>query len=143
MNRPCRGPAADGRRAQSRQAASRRADRERGSATVELAVGLPALVLLLLFALGAVDAVIARMECVDAARDGALAAARGDDGTAAARNRAPGGATVSVGRDGERVRALVRVRIRPLGPHLPGIDVSGTAVAEVEPSGTGPVGGAG
>jgi TadE-like protein len=117
--------------------------RERGSATVELAVGLPVLVLLLLFALGAVDAVIARMECVDAARDGVLAAARGDDGTAAARDRAPAFAAVSVGRDGDRVRAEVRVRVRPLGPHLPGIEVSGTAVAEVEPSGTGSVGGAG
>ena len=118
-------------------------DRERGSATVELAVGLPALVLLLLFALAAVDAVIARMECVDAARDGALAAARGDDGTATARDRAPSGATVSVGREGERVLVRVRVRVRPLGPHLPAIEVSGTAVAEAEPSGTGSVGGAG
>lgn len=139
MNRPPRdrvpGPV--------RAAAPGPGNRERGSATVELAVGLPALVLLLLFALGAVNAVIARMECVDAARDGALAAARGDDGTAAGRDRAPAGATVSVGRDGERVRAEVRVRVRPLGPHLPGIEVSGMAVAEVEPSGTGPVGGAG
>ena len=116
---------------------------ERGSATVELAVGLPALVLLLLFALGAVRAVIAQMECVDAARDGALVAARGGDGTAAARDRAPAGATVSVGRDGERVRARVRFTVRPLGPHLPGVEVSGTAVADAEPSGTGSAGGQG
>ena len=110
---------------------------ERGSATVELAVGLPALVLMLLFALGAVRAVIAQMECVDAARDGVLAEARGGDGTGAARDRAQAGAVVSVARDGQRVRALVRVTVRPLGPHLPGVEVSGTAVAEAEPSGTG------
>ena len=62
--------------------------RDRGSATVELAVGLPALVLLLLFGLGAVDAVLARLQCVDAARDAALTSARGGDGTTVGRRRA-------------------------------------------------------
>lgn len=115
----------------------RRSGGERGSATAELAVGLPALVLLLLFSLGAVDAVIARMQCVDAARDGALVAARGGDGAAAGRERAPRGAAVSVTRGGERVRAEVSVVVRPLGPHLPGIAVSGFAVAEAEPADVG------
>jgi TadE-like protein len=107
---------------------------ERGSATAELAVALPALVLLLVFSLGAVDAVIARMRCVDAARDGALSAARGGDGVAAGRDRAPSGASVSVIRDGERVRARVSVTVRPLGPHLPGIPVAAEAVADAEPA---------
>jgi hypothetical protein len=120
-----------------RRRGRRARSRDRGSATAELAVGLPALVLLLLFALGAVDAVIARMECVDAARDGVLAAARGGDGAAAALDRAPAGATVSVTRDGTRVRAEVRVTVRPLGRHLPGVEVSGTAVAVAEPGGAG------
>jgi hypothetical protein len=115
--------------------ACRRGAGDRGSATVELAAGLPALVLLLLFALGAVEAVAARMQCVDAARDGALVAARGGDGGAAASGRAPRGASVSVSRDGDRVRAQVRVTVRPLGPHLPGFSVSGDAVADVEPGG--------
>jgi TadE-like protein len=110
--------------------------RDRGSATAELAVGLPALVLLLLFALGAVDAVLARMQCVDAARDAALASARGGDGTTDGRHRAPAGASVSVVVDGSRVTAVVRVAVRPLGPYLPGVTVSGTAVAEREPDGT-------
>lgn len=106
---------------------------ERGSATAELAVGLPALMLLLLFSLGAVDAVIARMQCVDAARDAALAGARGGDGDGAGRDRAPRGASVSVDRSGERVRAEVSTVVRPLGPHLPGIAVWGVAVADAEP----------
>ncbi|GAA5177610.1 hypothetical protein GCM10023322_02670 [Rugosimonospora acidiphila] len=107
---------------------------DRGSATAELAVALPALVLLLLFALGAVDAVLARMQCVDAARDAALVAARGGDGMAAGRARAPHGAVVSVAADGQTVRASVRMNVRPLGAHLPGVDVSGDAVADVEPT---------
>jgi hypothetical protein len=108
-------------------------DRDRGSATVELAVGLPALVLLLLFALGAVNAVLARMQCVDAARDAALTSARGGDGATEGRHRAPRGAGVTVTVDGDRITAVVRVRVQPLGPYLPGITVSGTAVAEREP----------
>jgi len=107
--------------------------RDRGSATAELAVGLPALVLLLLFALGAVDAVLARMQCVDAARDAALETARGGDGAAVGRARAPQGADVSVAVDGRAVRARIRLRVRPLGPHLPGVTVSAVAVADSEP----------
>ena len=104
-----------------------------GSATVELAVGLPALVLLLLFGLGAVNAVLARMQCVDAARDAALTSARGGDGTAVGQRRAPHGASVAVTLDGDRASAVVRVRVRPLGPYLPAVTVTGTAVAEREP----------
>jgi TadE-like protein len=107
---------------------------DRGSATAELAVGLPALVLLLLFALGAVQAVTAQLRCVDAARDAALAQSRGGDGLAAGRDRAPSGATVSVTTSGGQVRAEVRVMVRPLGPHLPSVEVGATAVAEVEPT---------
>jgi Flp pilus assembly protein TadG len=107
--------------------------RDRGSTTAELAVGLPALVLLLLFALGAVNAVLARMQCVDAARDAALAAARGGDGDGAGHRRAPAGATVAVSLDGDRATATVRAAVHPLGPHLPSVTVTGTAVADQEP----------
>jgi hypothetical protein len=107
--------------------------RDRGSATAELAAALPALVLLLLFALGAVDAVLARMQCVDAARDGALATARGADGAAVGRARAPSGAVVSVDEDADTVRVTVRFAVRPLGAHLPGFTVSATSVADREP----------
>ena len=106
--------------------------RDRGSTTAELAVGLPALVLLLLFALGAVNAVLARMQCVDAARDAALASARGGDGPGAGQHRAPRGATVAITLDGQQATATVRVTVHPLGPHLPSVTVSGTAVADRE-----------
>jgi len=112
--------------------------RDRGSTTAELAVGLPALVFLLLFALGAVNAVLARMQCVDAARDAVLATARGGDGTGVGQHRAPTGATVAVRLDGDRATATVRVTVHPLGPHLPSVTVSGSAVADLEPSGGPP-----
>ena len=109
---------------------------DRGSATAELAVALPALVLSLLFALGAVDAVLARMQCVDAARDAALAAARGGDGQAVGQARAPRGALVSVSVDGRSARARVQLAVRPLGAHLPAVTVTASAVADVEPVGS-------
>jgi hypothetical protein len=109
---------------------------DRGSATVELAVALPALVLLLLFSLGAVNTVLARMQCVDAARDAALTSARGGDGQTEGRHRAPRGAGVTVTADGDKVTAVVRVTVRPLGPYLPSFTVSGTAVAQREPGAT-------
>jgi Flp pilus assembly protein TadG len=113
--------------------APRRLRDERGSATAELAAGLPSLVLLLLFALGAVEAGWSQTECLDAARDAALAAARGGDGVAAGQREAPAGAVVAVTVDGEFVRASVRVRVNPLGPHLPGVVVNGSAMAALEP----------
>ncbi|WP_344140430.1 TadE family protein, partial [Luedemannella flava] len=45
--------------------------RDKGAATVEIAVALPVLVLLTFVAIGAVNAVLARVRCVDAARDAA------------------------------------------------------------------------
>jgi hypothetical protein len=64
--------------------------RDRGSATVELAVALPAVVLLLVAGLTAVAAVTFKLGCVATARDNALAVARGEglstsDGVAARR----------------------------------------------------------
>jgi hypothetical protein len=101
--------------------------------TAELAVGLPALVLLLLAGLTAVLVVLTKLECVDAAREAARAAARGDSGVTAGGRVAPRGATVSVGPDGDLVRVTVRAAVRPLGSHLPGFSVSATAVALPEP----------
>jgi len=90
--------------------------------------------MLLLFAgLTAVSAVTAKGQCVDAAREGALAAARGDSGAAAASRVAPSGAEVRVGPDGDMVTVLVRAQVRLLGAHLPAISVEATAVAAREP----------
>ena len=60
-----------------------------GAVTAEFAVALPALVLLLGFGLGAIDATLDKLRCVDAARDAALAQARGADGVTAGHARAP------------------------------------------------------
>lgn len=111
----------------------RRAGHDRGSYTAELAAGLPALILLLLVGLTAVNAVTTRGECVAAAREAALAASRGESGTAAAARVAPPGASVTIQTDGETVVATVRAPVRALGARLPRLTVAATATAAVEP----------
>jgi Flp pilus assembly protein TadG len=111
--------------------------RDRGSFTAELAAGLPALMLLLLAGLTAVAAVTTKAQCVDAARDGALAAARGEPGESAATRIAPAGAQVSVAAGGDTATASVQAQVRLLGRLLTGITVRATAVAAMEPDGTG------
>lgn len=110
--------------------------RDRGSATAELAVGLPALVFLLLAGLTAVSAVTTQLRCVDAARDAALAAARGGDGLGAGNRAAPDGATVRLAVEGGTIRATVRAPIRPLGGLLPDLAVAAESVAAIEPGAT-------
>jgi hypothetical protein len=83
--------------------------------------------------LSSVNAVAARLGCLAAARDGAIADARGGDGSAVARDRAPQGATVSVHREGDTVTVTVRMTFHPLGGSLPGLPIGSTAVAAVEP----------
>ncbi|MGX6605377.1 TadE family type IV pilus minor pilin [Micromonosporaceae bacterium Da 78-11] len=111
----------------------RRLGGDRGSFTAELAAGLPALMLLLLAGLTAVSAMVAKGQCVDAARDGALAAARGDPGGPAAAGVAPPGAEIHIAVAGDAVTARVRAPVRLLGAHLPAIVVEGSATAAREP----------
>jgi hypothetical protein len=106
---------------------------DRGSVTVELAVALPVIVLLLLAGLSAVDAVATKMRCVDAAREAVRAEARGEPGAAAGQRAAPGGASVQVSGGGDTVSATVAVTVRPFGSALPGFVVASTAVAAREP----------
>ncbi|WP_410810270.1 TadE family type IV pilus minor pilin [Micromonospora sp. 067-2] len=109
-------------------------DADRGSFTAELGAGLPALLLLLLAGLTAVNAVSTRASCLHVAREAALAAARGADGGGGA--AAPPGAVVSVSIDGDRAQATVRAPVRTLGGRLPRMTVQATAVAAVEPGAT-------
>lgn len=102
--------------------------RDRGSTTAELAVASPVLVLLLLASLTGIGAMVTKLRCVDAARESALAAARG-----APAPPVPVDATVEVGGDGDLVRVVIRARVRPLGPYVPAITVTGEAVAMREP----------
>ncbi|MFG1915852.1 TadE family type IV pilus minor pilin [Micromonospora sp. NPDC048898] len=124
------GRAAGGRKT---RAVERAAGGDRGSFTAELAAGLPALLLLLLTGLTAVNAVSAQASCLHAAREAALAAARGAGGSAEGGRAAPPGAQVSVSVDGNRVQTTVRAPVRTLGGRLPRITVVATAVAAVEP----------
>jgi hypothetical protein len=106
---------------------------DRGSVTVELAVALPAIMILLLTGLAAVNALATNMRCVDAAREAARAEARGEPGVAAGQRAAPAGANVSVTATGDTVTATVLAVTHPLGGRLPGFTVVATAVAAREP----------
>ncbi|GID30119.1 TadE family type IV pilus minor pilin [Paractinoplanes brasiliensis] len=111
----------------------RRPGRDRGAFTAELAVGLPALILLLMAGLAAVSAVAAKGQCLDAAREAALAEARGDSGAEAGARVAPPGAAVEVSGDADIVRVRVRARLQLLGTQLPAVAVEGSATAAREP----------
>ena len=104
--------------------------------TAETAVVLPVLLLVLAGAVAAVTVVGAQLRCVDAAREGARAASRGDD-VAAVRalvlRAAPDGMAVSVAHDGADVRVVVSGRVPALGPIPLDVEVSAEAVARLEP----------
>lgn len=112
---------------------------ERGSVTAETAVVLPALLLVLAVVLWVAAAALAQVRCVDAARAGARALARGEQqGTARsmAAQAAPAQAQVSLGRRGDLVRVEVSARVRPLGgvlSGLPALAVRAEAIAAAEP----------
>ena len=123
---------------------SRRAGsaRERGSVTAEAALALPVLLAVLAVALWAVAAVSAQLRCADAAAGAARAAARGEPAGAVdgvARRLAPAGADVRVSAAGDEVEVVVTARVAPpaVAAVLPGLVVSGRAVALAEP-GSGP-----
>jgi Flp pilus assembly protein TadG len=109
--------------------------------TAETAVVLPVLLLVLAGVVAAVIVVGAQLRCVDAAREGARAAARGEDTavvTALAGRAAPVGSVITVGGGAEEVRVAVTARIAPLGPVPLRITVSAEAVALREPGGEVP-----
>lgn len=114
--------------------------------TAETAVVLPVLLLVLAGAVAAVTVVGAQLRCVDAAREGARAAARGED-VATVRQlvlrAAPDGATLSVTRLGEDVRVRVTGRMAPLGAVPLHVTVSAEATARLEPAVAGAEGGLG
>jgi hypothetical protein len=92
-----------------------RAGRDRGMATAEFAVALPAAVLVLVVGLTAILAGIDQVRCVDAARLAARSLARGDSQAEArglARGAAPGGASIEVSVTGDRAAVTVSVERR-------------------------------
>ncbi|WP_425832219.1 TadE family type IV pilus minor pilin [Streptomyces fractus] len=107
--------------------------RDRGFVTAEAAVVLPVLVAFTMALVWVVLAASAQIRCVDAARAGARAVARQEPrgaAVAAAREAAPPGARVEVGREGDLVR--VTVRARSVGPGPLGVELSAQAVAAAE-----------
>jgi hypothetical protein len=101
--------------------------------TAEAAVVAPTLVLFAAMLIWGLMAVCAQIQCVDAARVGARAAARSEPGGAtaeAARDAAPSGARVAVAREGELVR--VRVTAALPGPGPLAMALRGEAVALAE-----------
>ncbi|HEY1841456.1 MAG TPA: TadE family type IV pilus minor pilin [Mycobacterium sp.] len=98
---------------------------------MEAAFGVAALVSVLMVCLAGIAAVSMEVRCIDAAREAARLAARGDERSAidAARGVAPGGAAVQLRRDGEFVVATVVARSNLLSA----LHIAATAVAAVEP----------
>src|SRR5688500_19315552 len=92
--------------------------RDAGMVTAETAVVLPVLLLVLVCAVAAVTVVGAQLRCVDAAREGARAAARGETsgvGGELAGAVAPDGAATAAQPAGARGRGRVWARVSPPG----------------------------
>ncbi|TDC03779.1 hypothetical protein E1267_25210 [Nonomuraea longispora] len=109
----------------------------RGSVTAETAAMLPALMVVLAAALWAVQAVGVQLECVDAARAAARAAARGEPLSQVrdrARSATHADARITVSRDVDLTKVQITVEVRPAwGGSLPAVQVSATATADTEP----------
>ncbi|WP_307787862.1 TadE family type IV pilus minor pilin [Mycolicibacterium sp. S2-37] len=90
-----------------------------------------AVVAVLALCLAGLTAVGMQVRCLDAAREAARLAARGDQHSATeiARGIAPDGASVDVRRDG----SLVVARVSARSPLLPGVIIAARAVAATEP----------
>jgi hypothetical protein len=98
---------------------------------VEAAFGIAILVVVLMLCLAGITAASMQVRCIDAAREAARLAARGDERSAvtAARGVAPGGAVVQIRRDGGCVVATVVARSNL----LPALHIAATGVSAVEP----------
>ncbi|MFI6563671.1 TadE family type IV pilus minor pilin [Streptomyces sp. NPDC050534] len=106
---------------------------DRGFVTAESAVVLPVLVMFTTALVWGLLLVAAQIQCVDAARTGARAAARQDPADSVVeltRAAAPHGARVTIGREGDQVRVVVVAR-PPVLRGLP-FDVREEAVAQAE-----------
>ncbi|GAA4915418.1 TadE-like protein [Stackebrandtia albiflava] len=110
----------------------RRPGGDAGHATAELAVAFPAVLLLLAAVVGGVYAAVAQVRCVDAAREAALAEARGEAGALVGASRAPEGARVRIDTTADTVTAVVTVEVRPWAEWLPGVPLRADATAARE-----------
>lgn len=107
---------------------------ETGMVTAELAVALPAVVLVAMFALSGLQVEMTQLRCRDAAGIAARLAGRGETAatvSAAMSAGAPPGVRLALRRDGELVEAQVSAQVRLLGVGrlLPAFTVTATAAA--------------
>jgi Flp pilus assembly protein TadG len=108
--------------------------------TAETALVLPVLLLVLAGAVAAVTIVAAQLACVDAAREGARAAARGEEVATVrelATRAAPDGARVGQATAGDLVTVEVEAVVAPLGPVPLRVRVHAEATALLEPGAAG------
>jgi hypothetical protein len=138
----CRGPSAGssagtsierGGRPRGRPAADHR---DRGTVTVEAALALCTLAVFLALAVGVIAAAAGSVRCVDAARELARLAARGEPerGRTVAGRLAPAGAALALRTEGDLVVAEVSVELlHPLPARI-----GGRAVAALEPGAAPP-----
>lgn len=112
------------------------ADGDRGAVTVEAALALCSLAVFLVVAVGAIAAAGGSIRCVDAARELARLAARGeaDRGRTVAAQLAPSGARLALRAEGDLVVAEVTADV--LHP-LP-VRIGSRAVAALEPGAAPP-----
>ena len=111
---------------------------EAGMVTAEIAVALPAVVLVLLLVLSAVSAGVTQLRVTDAARAAARQAAIGSDDVEGAATRAGGAVSVDVDRGELTCVHVSRMVPGPLGGL--GLTARSTACAYTEPSGPGGAG---
>jgi len=103
-----------------------------GSVTVEAAIALSVVVVVLAMCLAGIGCAIGQIRCVDAAREAARLAARGDGDQSAAvvATVGPAGAQLSLHTDGDTVTATVTATLA--GGLLPTVRLGATAVAATE-----------
>lgn len=92
---------------------------------------IPLLVFICVACLAGIACLATQLRCIDAAREAARLAGRGDgDAASAAAGQLAGNASVSISEDGDVVRVVVSAR--PFAGLLPGIRISASAMAALE-----------
>lgn len=112
-----------------------RSSTQRGSVTAEFALGLPAVVLVLLLVLGLAMHGAARVALEDGARAGARELARGESSAAAQqsiRSAAGDDVTVTISTEGEYTHVALTQPVQILGLVQVGTDIAAEASARTE-----------
>lgn len=106
---------------------------DRGMVTVETAICLGGVLIVLALVLSGLSALLGQLQCTDAAREAARLVARGETEQArqTAARIAPSGSTVTVTVTDDTIE--VTVSARPVGDLLPGLTTHAQAYAVREP----------